>query len=166
MLSLFYFSPSLAIIQLVLMAIGRILHPWGSFTIQAGVTGDRLYDFYGLGVTDKGYTLRFGNLVFARLQSFADEPGTFAAALMPALIWAVYKGWKIAILIGIIALLLTLSFGGLWQLSLLVLLALWKERKKIILVTSFLTILSLANSMAYSAEYLSERLGPLFRTVK
>jgi hypothetical protein len=98
----------MAILLFFLIASGSMA-PIGSITIPRGV-GDTVLENYGLGFS--WHSFEIGGYQISRLQSFADEPGSFAHGLLPALYWAFFNQKKIMVVILFIGLLLTWSVGA------------------------------------------------------
>jgi len=98
------------------LVVGAVLgwfSPIGTIQLpSAGLRDDGIRDAYILGFAWVALPLPGGGKII-RLQSFTDEPGTFAFALLIALIWAVHRrrGYSAAGLTT--ALLLTWSIGAL-----------------------------------------------------
>ena len=78
---------------------------------SAGVRDDGIRQVYLLGLV-WGYIALPSGERLTRLQSFSDEPGTFAFALLIAMIWGAYRQRRFALLATSSALLLTWSLGA------------------------------------------------------
>jgi hypothetical protein len=106
------FVSFLGIVLVVLVALGK-LSPIGTMVLPAtGVRDTGIRDVYPLGFAWGRLPLPGGRGLI-RLQSFADEPGTFAFALLIAIIWDIFRRkWARVGLMGA-ALVLTWSVGAL-----------------------------------------------------
>ena len=106
---------------------------------EDGVSESR--NFYLLGLT-WGHILTVGGHGFIRLQSFSDEPGTYAFALLVAIIWAIRMKWKWSSAVMVCALALTLSAGGI--ITGLLLLIVLLPRQSLITKAALVLLVSLA----------------------
>jgi len=98
----------MAIILFFLLSKG-LVSPLGTISFPSA-SGTAILDNYGLGLIYRPFT--FGGYIITRLQSFADEPGSFAHGLLPALFWAFFHKRKLMVLVFTLSLLLTMSVGG------------------------------------------------------
>jgi hypothetical protein len=105
----FIFILTIVAILLFILITSGSMTPLGSITIPRGV-GDTVLENYGLGFS--WHSFEIGGYRISRLQSFADEPGSFAHGLLPALYWAFFNQKKIMIIILFLGLLLTFSVGA------------------------------------------------------
>jgi hypothetical protein len=102
---------ALALLALGLVEAG-LLTPLGHMPIPpVSSEDDGLRDFYGLAL-GWGRLWLPGGFCIMRLQSFSDEPGTFAFALLPALIWCWHRHWPWRAVVMTAALLATWSVGA------------------------------------------------------
>ena len=99
-------------IMVVGVALGWF-SPIGTIQLpSAGLRDDGIRDAYMLGFAWGALPIPGGGKII-RLQSFADEPGTFAFALLIALIWSVHRRRSYCTVGLTVALLLTWSIGAL-----------------------------------------------------
>ncbi len=96
-------------IAMVILVFMNILSPIGTIDIPGIERTSR--DIYALGLVWGSIYLPGGGTI-VRLQSFADEPGTFAFMLLIAILWAFYKQRMMYVGVMIVALLLTWSVGA------------------------------------------------------
>jgi hypothetical protein len=92
---------------------------------------------YGIGFI--WYSIPSGEHVFSRLQSFSDEPGTFALATIPALYYSIYLKKHIFTVVIASALFLTFSIGIILPV-IVVFFLFCKNKQKIVRIVSLITI--------------------------
>jgi hypothetical protein len=107
--SYFIFILTIMAIFLFFLITSGSMAPLGSITIPRGV-GDTVLENYGLGFS--WHSFEIGEYQISRLQSFADEPGSFAHGLLPALYWAFFNQKKTMVIVLFLGLLLTWSVGA------------------------------------------------------
>lgn len=132
------YAASIAGILMTTLIFFNILEPVATLqlpTISARDTG--LREFYWLGLTWGSIPFP-GGVTISRLQSFSDEPGTFAFALLPAIAWAVYRCRRLCSIVMSVALLLTWSVGAIAAGAGLLFFYLLKQRAR----TSFLIVMA------------------------
>lgn len=124
-------------ILMTLLVFTGMLFPIGELHIPAP-GGEVTREFYGLGF-GRGHLPFPGGYDIVRLQSFTDEPGTFAFPLLGAIVWAFYRSKITSGVIMIIALLMTWSVGALAAASIVLAGYLFKKRSfiQLILVVIF-----------------------------
>lgn len=104
-----FFCSLLAILMYFLLMF-NLIHPIGTLILSNGVNGsEQVRGNYGLGFL--WYNVPTHGINLTRLQSYSDEPGTFALALIPAIFYAYYNISKFVFVILLSALILTLSVG-------------------------------------------------------
>jgi hypothetical protein len=99
----------------VVLVVGSflgLLSPIGAIQLPAsGLRDTGVRDVYALGFAWGALSLPGGGRI-VRLQSFADEPGTLAFALLVALVWSVYRRWAFRSITIAVAVVLTWSVGA------------------------------------------------------
>lgn len=103
---------SIMAIILCFFLINDAIQPLGIISLPEGPFDNGERTFYGLGLSWRQPIILPSGGTFFRLQSFADEPGTFAFAATPAIIWEFYNKKIINFIIILIAILLSLSVGA------------------------------------------------------
>ena len=101
---------SVLAITLWLLVFLNLISPIGVISLSNEISGEsQVRNNYGLGFL--WFRQEVAGLYMSRVQSFSDEPGTFAYALIPALFYSYYflhKGFFILLLV---TMLMTLSLG-------------------------------------------------------
>jgi hypothetical protein len=113
----------MAIILFFLLSKG-LVSPLGTISFPSA-GGTTVLENYGLGLIYRPFT--FGGYIITRLQSFADEPGSFALGLLPALFWAFFYKRKLMLLVLTLSLLLTMSVGGIFSTGFVAILFAYKK---------------------------------------
>ncbi|MDD5059023.1 MAG: hypothetical protein PHQ60_14235 [Sideroxydans sp.] len=111
-------------------------------TVGVEGVGETTREFYGIGL-GWGQLSIPGGLTVIRLQSFADEPGTFAFMLLLAIIWSFYKRWMWYVGIMIVALLLTWSVGAMMAGAVLLIAYLMKKRSAVPLLVTLIAVIGI-----------------------
>lgn len=141
---------------LVLLIYLGLLHPLAEISLDnlaGGAVNKRL--FYGIGFVWP-HTWIGSIFGLERLQSFADEAGTFAFALTPAILFAANWGMRVRVAIMLTALIFTFSVGAIlvWILIVTFYFVSRNDRKRIwgwgmVLLIFCLTIFLLASSFHF-----------------
>ena len=140
-----------------------LISPLNTITIHVG---SKVYEFdnYGLGFARSHYFIDFSGYRIARMQSFADEPGSFAHALLPAIFWALLNKKKLMVIILSLGLLLTMALGAILALGIVGFLYCYKEGSRTILKALFSFILIVALLIAITPTEFSESVAWYLKT--
>jgi hypothetical protein len=111
---------------------------------------------YGIGFL--WFSIPVGNFNISRIQSFADEPGTFAFALIPAIFYTYFYSYKKSFYILFITLLFTLSVGILGSFLMYLILFSYKNVKyKIVFVTCILLLILPSDVTSFLFDYIASK---------
>lgn len=157
---------SLLALLLLPIALLGLMDPLFELELATASGQGSVRNVYPLGMTWGGIWLGEGR-VLARLQSFADEPGTYAFALLPAIAWSIAKRRWIALCVLFAALVGTLSVGAIPVGALVAAILLWRHTrsgKRIVLATGalilvLLPLLFLLPQTSFLSGYLATKLG-------
>lgn len=119
----------------VLLVFVGVMEPLGE--VGVGGIGATTREFYGLSLGWGQLPIPGSAYSIIRLQSFADEPGTFAFMLLLGIVWAFHRGWRWHVVVMSVALFLTWSVGALLAGMVLLLAYLAKRGSIKLFVASF-----------------------------
>jgi hypothetical protein len=157
---------SLLALLLLPVALLGLMDPLFELELATASGQGSVRNVYPLGMTWGGIWLGEGR-VLARLQSFADEPGTYAFALLPAIAWSIAQHRWVALCVLFAALMGTLSVGAIPVGAIVVAVLLWRHvrsGKRIVLATGasilvLLPVLFLLPQTSFLSGYLATKLG-------
>ncbi len=158
---------SLLALLLLPIALLGLMDPLFELELATASGEGSVRNVYPLGMTWGGIWLGEGR-VLARLQSFADEPGTYAFALLPAIAWSIAQRRWIALSALFSALVGTLSVGAIPVGALVVAVLLWRHvpsGRRIVVAgcIAFLVLLPvvlfLLPQTSFLSGYLATKLG-------
>lgn len=157
-------TSAMALILMPLALFG-ILQPLFTLEMSTASGGESLRSVYPFGMTWGGIWLGAGRIL-ARLQSFADEPGTYAFALLPALAWATVRHRWTSLTILMTALFGTMSAGAIPLGLSIVSLLLWRHvenGKRVVAIGAIAGLVGLVAlftlpQTAFLANYLSTKI--------
>lgn len=157
---------SLLALLLLPVALLGLMDPLFELELTTASGQGSVRNVYPLGMTWGGIWLGEGR-VLARLQSFADEPGTYAFALLPAIAWSIAQRRWIALCVLFAALVGTLSVGAIPVGALVVAILLWRHvrsGKRIVvasctLFVALLPVLFLLPQTSFLSGYLATKFG-------
>lgn len=144
----------------------ELIHPSFEFTLDSGL--NRQFYWLGLVWPDTWIGSLFN---LARLQSFADEPGTFGFVLIPAILFSIQNGNYRAVSILALALFFTFSVGAILAIIMCIAMASYLNTKKrdrwkwiLLMACCLLIVFSVyifvdSSSFGFLSTYLSSKYG-------